>query len=361
VLPVFDGKAPRVVPVRVIMTQSAIAINSLTAVVSFDTNSFSFIDPTNTTVYYRQTPGQGLFVALPTVYDWVTHQVQASVTMTTSGSNLGEFIFGWPDVAEVPYPPLLKYPAQNAQVNQTLPVDFLWTPKGFAESYYFQLSTNADFSTLVVDASYVPTTRYTNAVASGTRYYWRVQTSNYGGTSDWTTNTFTTIPPMVQMIVPNGGEAWQRGLNHDIVWSNNVVENVALDLYKANVFVKTIVTNSPAIPAYRWSIPVNTVPGSDYTIKIRSTTNSGLYAMSEGPFSIVDAPTFNAGSVVVLPNGSVQFGVTASGAATATVWVSTNLPSWQVLQSVTLTNGSTVVTDNTATNSSAQFYRLSVP
>jgi hypothetical protein len=281
--------------------------------------------------------------------------------MPASGSYLGEFIFGWPDLAEVPYPPLLKFPPQDGQVNQNLPVSFLWTPKGFAESYYFQLSTNADFATLVVDAPYVPTTRYTNAVAPGTRYYWRVQTSNYGGDSDWTTNTFITIPPMVQMVVPNGGEAWQRGLSHDIQWSNNVTENVALDLYKGGAFVKTITTNSPSIPAYRWSLPVSTVPGSDYTIKIRSTTNAALSDLSDGTFCIIDAPSFNLASAIRLPDGNVQFSCTASGAAQMTVLSSTNLVNWQPLQVVPVTGGAALFTDTTASNYATRFYRLSIP
>jgi hypothetical protein len=352
VLPRFLGKAPRVVSVRVQMSQSA--INSMTAVASFDANSFGFKDPNNTTVYYRETPGQGIFVALPTAYNWVTGQVQASI------DGFGEFIFGFPDLAEVPYPPLLATPQTNAAVNQNLPVSFVWTPKGFAEAYYLQVSTDADFATLAVDEPGLTESRYTfPSVAAGTRYYWRVRTSNDGGDSDWATNSFTTVAPLVQVTVPNGGEAWQRGLSHDIQWTNNVAENVALDLYKGGVFSRTITTNSPGIPAYRWSAPVSIVPASDYSIRIRSTTNAALFDMSDAPFSIIDAPTFTAGSITNLPNGRVQFGLTAPGAAQATIWGTIILapPNWQNLGSVTVTGGS-----GTFTNTPPyRFYRVSVP
>jgi hypothetical protein len=40
---------------------------------------------------------------------------------------------------------------------------------------------------------------------------------------------------------------------------------------------------------------------------------------------------------------------------------STNLSVWQELQTVTVTNGSAVFTDDTATNRPARFYRLRVP
>ena len=65
----------------------------------------------------------------------------------------------------------------------------------------------------------------------------------------------------------------------------------------------------------------------------------------------------------VLAVGAVGLGATAgaAGAATATVWVSTNLTTWQVLQSVPVVNGAGVVTDITATNLPVRFYRLSLP
>jgi hypothetical protein len=241
-------------------------------------------------------------------------------------------------------------------------VSFSWTPKGFAEGYHLQVSTNASFATLVVDASDLTESRYTNVtVAAGTRYYWRVNTSNYGGVSDWATNSFTTVPPMVQVTVPNGGEAWKRGSTYNIQWSNNVAENVALDLYKAGAFVKTLTTNSPNIPAYSWSISVSTIPASDYSIRIRSTTNAALFDSSDQYFSIVDAPVLDSSSMKVLPNGRVQFGLTGRGAATATVLGSSNLTTWEVLQSLTLTNGVAAFTDGTATNCPTRFYRVRVP
>ena len=351
VLPRFLTKAPRVVPVRVQMSQNL--INAISAQVSFDVNSFGLKDPANTTVYYRQTPGQGIFVALLTDYNWVTGQLEAEMT------GVGEFIFGFPDLAEVPYPPLLATPQTNAAVNQNLPVSFVWTPKGFAQEYYLQVSTNEDFSTLLVDQPGLTQALYTNvSVAAGTRYYWRVQTSNDGGESDWATNTFTTVPPMVQVTVPNGGERWQRGLRYIIQWNANITENVALDLYKGGVLVKTITTNAANIPAYSWQVSTTLVPGNDYSIKIRSTTDGALYDFSDGNFGI-DVPVINAGAATRLPGGQVQFLFTAPNATQATLWGTSTLtpPNWQNLGPVTAAGGSGVFT----TTLPYLFYRLSVP
>jgi hypothetical protein len=355
VLPRFFGKAPRVVPVRVHTTQSD--ITSLNVRLSFDVNSFGLGDPTNTTIYYRVTPGQGLFVPLDTEYNWVTHQLQAA-----NVTGFGEFIFGLPNLAEVPYPPLLITPAPEAAVNQTLPVSFFWTPKGFAASYHLQVSTNADFATFVADVPYLTETLYTLPnVETNTQYFWRVNTSNDGGVSDWSTNSFTTVPPMVQVTVPNGGEVWRRGQSYYVQWNANILGSVALDLYEGGGFVRNIATNSASVPAYRWQVNLTLAPASDYSIRISSTTNSALFDVSDAAFSIIDAPVLNPGSLTWLPDGRVQLALTVPGAAQATVLGSTNLSFWQELQTVPLTNGAAVFTDDTATNRPTGFYRLRVP
>jgi hypothetical protein len=224
------------------------------------------------------------------------------------------------------------------------------------------VSTNAAFTNLVADIPGLTECRYTlPSVATNTLYFWRVNTANDGGLSDWATNSFSTIPPMVQVTVPNGGEAWQRGLSPVIQWNANVAENIALDLYKAGVFVRTIATNAPNIPAYTWSVSVTLVPGSDYSIRIRSTTNSALFDMSDATFSVVDAPAIVSSSVTRLPDGRVQFSLTAPGAAQATVFGSTNLTDWQALQTVPVTSGTASFTDEAAASFSSRWYRLRVP
>jgi hypothetical protein len=73
----FNGKALRLLQVRVGMTESD--ITDLEVQINFDIGSFRFADPANLTVYYRGQPGQGLFVPLDTQYNFVTKQLQATV------------------------------------------------------------------------------------------------------------------------------------------------------------------------------------------------------------------------------------------------------------------------------------------
>jgi hypothetical protein len=96
-------------------------------------------------------------------------------------------------------------------------------------------------------------------------------------------------------------------------------------------------------------------------LKIKSVTNGALFDTSDATFSIIDAPVINVGTVIRLPNGRVQFGLTASGAAQVTVLCSTNLTGWQELQTVPVINDNAVFIDDTATNYLHRFYRLRVP
>jgi len=379
VYPLFQGKPPRVLPVRVSLTQNSIV--TMRAALDFDVQSFGLANPTNLTVYYRQTTGQGLFLPQPTSYNPVNAKLSAQVNLTSQGNDLGEFIFCYPDLADIPYPPLLnqvenyrgiqlydvvapKLAATGAtySVNQLLPILLSWSPKGFARSYQLQISTNADFSTTLVSVAYQTDAYHVwSDAAPNTTYFYRAQTVNEGGASQWSGGSFQTVPPFINVTFPNGGEALQRGANYFIRWSHNLAENVTIDLYKSGAFAKTIATNAPSNGAHQWQIGLDITPGSDYSIKITSATNATLFALSGANFSIIDPPALVPGSAIRFPDGRVQFGVTCPGATQVSVLGSTDLSAWHLLQTLPLTGGSAVFNDVTATGFPAVFYRLRVP
>jgi hypothetical protein len=311
----------------------------------------------------------------------VTGKLTASLSLTASGNDFGEVIFAYPDIAEIPFPPVLNVvenyrgiqpyevtaPAAAVtgvvySVNQQLPISLSWSPRGFASYYMLQVDTDPGFANPVVDVSYQMDAFYVwSNAAPATTYYYRVKTSNDSGVSSWSSGSFQTAAPFLQVTLPKGGEAWRRGLPNFITWNNNLAESVRIDLYKGGSPVANITTNAPFKGAFKWSVSPSLTPGSDYTIQITSVADSGLSSTSAHPFSIVDPPAVTPGSVVILPDGNVQFSITCPGAVTTTVLGSTNLLKWQVLQSVPTTAGAGSFLDNAATNNSFRFYRLSVP
>ena len=380
VYPEFNGQPPVVLPVRLSLVESA--LNTLGADLSFNVATLGIANPTNITVYYRNPAGQGLFTPQLTDFNPVTGTLDVAMNLVAQGNGLGEFILGYPDVAQVPYPPILDAvenypgvqpyqvvaPVQAATgtvyvVNQQLPVWLCWSPKGFAGRYELQIDTDPGFASPVVDEPFLTDADYIwDGANTNTLYYYRVQTSNDGGVGNWATGSFRTSAPFVQVTAPNGGEAWRRGLPYFVQWNCDLAENVYIDLYKGGTFLMNVATNIPSTGAYKWSIPYSLlVPGNNYSIKITSVTNNALFGASSQPFSIVDPPSFSAGSISVLPGGLLQFGLTAPGAATATVLASTNLVSWQTLQTIPITNSSGVFTDNAAPGNTKKFYKLSLP
>jgi hypothetical protein len=310
VQPSFVAKAPRVIPVRVNL--AAIGILGMNYTVSFDAGSFGFENPSDLTVYHRPTPGTGLFVALPTdPYNPVTQQVRATA------SAFGEFILGYPDLADFANPPILNRPEsyrglqtnnivapRNAEpgtsytVNQERPIHLSWSPRGFARYYELQVATDLAFNNLVVDLQFRTDAFYnwTNALPD-TTYRWRVRTMiDDFSTGNWSTGTFQTVPPAIQVVSANGGERWQRGLDHFIQWDDNLAEDVVIDLYKGGAFLQTLVTNAGS-RAYEWEVDLSLDPGADYSIKVSSATNAALSDISDAQFNI-DVPQITRLSAV---------------------------------------------------------------
>jgi hypothetical protein len=374
--PLFNGQPPSVLPVRVSLSE--IGLGSLGADAAFDVASFGFTNAGNLTVYYRPNTGQGIFTAQTTVYDSINGKLTVSMNLATHGGDFGEFIFGFPDLPEVPYAPILNAVenyrgVQTAHVvaplaavtgtvysvNQQLPISISWSPKGFASYYELQIDTNASFAAPIIDVPYQTDAFYVwSNAAPLTTYYYRVRTYNYGGTGPWSSGAFQTAAPYLQLTVPNGGEAWRRGVAYFVQWNGNLPENVKIDLDKGGVFNRTITTNTPNTGAFKWSIASTLTPGSDYAIKITSVTNSAMSSTSAQTFSIIDAPVIS-GAPVHNPDGTYQFGFSAPGASQVTVWGTAGFApaSWQNLGTVPVTNGSGTFT----TTSAYLFYRLSVP
>ncbi|HEV2209699.1 MAG TPA: arylsulfotransferase family protein [Verrucomicrobiae bacterium] len=376
VYPLFQGKAPRVLPVRVNLSEGS--IDSLNANVNFAAANFGITAPTNITVYYRATTGQGVFLPQTTSYNPVTGSLSVTMNLTAANGDFGEFIFCYPDLPDLAIPPLLAQVQSylgvqphdviapplavtnvTYSVNQERPILLSWSPAGLAAYYEVQVSTNQDISNPILAVPYQTDAFlvWSNATPD-TTYYYRVRTWNDAGASDWATGSFNTVSPFLAVTSPNGGEFWRRGLKYFVQWQGNIGENVIIDLYKAGVYVTTI-TNTPSTGAYQWQVGLSLVPGNDYTIRVTSSTNSALFATSQAPFSI-DMPYIDSSSLKVLPGGQFSFNLVAPGAAQVSVFGSTNLVDWQLLQSLSVTNSTASFTDTTA-NGGNRFYRFHVP
>ncbi len=108
----------------------------------------------------------------------------------------------------------------------------------------------------------------------------------------------------ITVAIPNGGESWNAGGTYTIRWTytGNPGSNVKIELFKNGVLNRTI-TSSTSIGSggngsYNWAIPATQTGGTDYKIKVTSTSNSSYTDMSDNNFTIIAATI-----TVTLPNG----------------------------------------------------------
>ena len=291
--PQFFDKAPIANPGRIVISTNNII--SLDIDVIFDLKIWNVINPENTSVYYREFEGNGLFLKLPTTYNPVTK------TLTANVNGIGEFILARPDLESLVLTPLPNAPQDSSTVNYKLPVTISWSPVGYAETYHFQLASDDKFGKVLVDVNNLTNAFYSiDTLVKDAHYYWRVNTSNDAGESSWTaTQMFTAIAPFITVTKPNGGEQWQRGLSYFIQWNDNIVEDVVIQLYKGDKLSTTIASTSNH-RAYKWAISATFAIGSDYSIKIKRKTDT-LFDVSDSKFAVIDTTnTFvkNESSVV---------------------------------------------------------------
>ena len=86
---------------------------------------------------------------------------------------------------------------------------------------------------------------------------------------------------------PNGGETLESGGTFNITWDSNANSNVSIKLYINSTFNTNITTNTSNDGIYVWNIPSSIAQGSNYKIRVASTSNSNLDDYSDGTFSIL--------------------------------------------------------------------------
>jgi uncharacterized protein (TIGR02145 family) len=67
---------------------------------------------------------------------------------------------------------------------------------------------------------------------------------------------------------------------YEIKWTDNITENVNIELYKAGTKVKDIAVSTANDLSHLWTVSSSLVAGNDYKIRISSTINSSVYAES---------------------------------------------------------------------------------
>jgi subtilisin family serine protease len=136
------------------------------------------------------------------------------------------------------------------------------------------------------DGSYswaIPPTQTT-----GSDYQVRITSTTDTGIKDTSDGNFAIKPGTLTVTVPNGGEQWARGTTHEITWTSagNPGANVKIELLKAGILVLTISSSTANNGSYSWAIPASQTVGTNYKVRITSTTYPGVKDASDKVFAI---------------------------------------------------------------------------
>jgi hypothetical protein len=133
--------------------------------------------------------------------------------------------------------------------------------------------------------------------ATGSDYKVLVQSTSQPAIKDTSDKTFIitsgTIAPSITVKSPDGGESWHRGKTYPITWSytGNPGSAVSIVLLKGNnpvyIIAKSASIGHGGAGSYDWKIPADKPLGSDYKIRIQSTSQLTIKDTSNGNFNII--------------------------------------------------------------------------
>ncbi|NOR44157.1 MAG: T9SS type A sorting domain-containing protein, partial [Candidatus Delongbacteria bacterium] len=217
-------------------------------------------------------------------YYW---NVQAVDNNFAGSAFIGEQNFIVGEVVNVPGAPIAL---EETDMTESL-FKANWTQVPEAEGYYLDIAYDDQFDVFVEgyeNCDIGDVTSYSvSEVNTETVYYYRIKAFNYMGISP-PSNTITVQREGSGNIIissPNGGEIVIFGDQLNIIWTDDISENVRIDLYKYDDYLTNIVESTDSDEYYTWSIPPF-LYGEYFSIKISSVDYVYVYGVSTGYFSI---------------------------------------------------------------------------
>ncbi len=197
----------------------------------------------------------------------------------------------------------------------------------------------------------------------GSDYRIRVTSTSNATYNDTSDAPFAIIPPLT-VVSPNGGENWQQGTPQMIRWNyiGSPGPTVKIEALKGDVVLAVINPGTPVGPggsgSLNLTLPINAPVGTEYRIRVSSTTNSVYSDTSDAPF-IISANTSSSISVVS-PNGGENW---VQGSNQTLRWTYTGNPG-SLVKIEALRNGTVlaVITPGTSIGSGGSgSYNLTFP
>jgi molybdopterin-binding protein len=221
-----------------------------------------------------------------------------AVAQNSAGTSYGDdMAFTTPPPPLVP--PTVTTEAATSVSSSSATLNGTVNPNGSPTTGWFEWGTTASYGNMTPTfsggsgTSPVPMSWPISGLASNTTYHFRAVGQNGAGTDYGSDMSFTTATTTgITVTSPNGGESWQVGTTQTILWTytGNPGSYVKIELLKGTS-VNSTITSSTSIGSngsgsYSWTIPTTQTTGSDYKVRVTSTSNSAYTDTSDGNFTI---------------------------------------------------------------------------
>jgi peptidoglycan/xylan/chitin deacetylase (PgdA/CDA1 family) len=122
----------------------------------------------------------------------------------------------------------------------------------------------------------------------GSDYRMRITSTSVTSIIDSSNNNFTITAGALTVTTPNGGQTWARGSVHTIIWTSvgSPGAYVKIELLKGGVLNRVISSSTTNDGSYSWTISSTQTVGSDYRIRITSTSVTSITDSSNSNFTI---------------------------------------------------------------------------
>ena len=232
-----------------------------------------------------------------------------------------------------------------------------WTSSGSPGSYVKIELLKGSTVNLVISSSTANDGSYSWTIPAaqtvGTDYKIRITSTTDPTITDSSDSSFSIAIGVLTVMTPNGGQKWAQGTTHSITWqsSGSPGAYLKIELLKAGVVSLVISSSTANDGSYSWTIPSAQTLGTDYKIRITSTTYASVTDSSDSSFTIAIGVL-----TVTAPNGGQKW---VPGTTHTITWTSSGSPGSYV--KIELLKGSTVslvISSSTANDGS---YSWTIP
>lgn len=191
-----------------------------------------------------------------------------------------------------PNVPELAAPTNGSAGVSTSPT-FSWNAADGAASYHLVVSTNSNLSSPIINQSGLTSTSYVGSgLSTGPTYYWGIEAINAYGNSWSSIWSFTTA---AGNSAPNDIALSNNAISQGLPSGTTVGTFSTTDPDAGDTHTYSLVPGGGSSDNGSFSISGNTLltatslSGGDYTIRVRSTDNHGLYVEENFTISVTEA------------------------------------------------------------------------